>query len=69
MNFRSFANPEYYVQTTAKRVACIDTTKKDYGPILSHFVAGSINEYLSVTLQSFATLIGLTAMNLRKTRQ
>ncbi|WP_455596599.1 ATP-dependent nuclease [Cloacibacillus porcorum] len=46
VNFRSFANPEYYVQTTAKKVACIDTTKKDYGPILSRFVAVSINEYL-----------------------
>ena len=47
INFRSFANPEYYIQTTAKRVACIDTTKKDYGPVLNRFVAGSINEYLS----------------------
>lgn len=47
VNFRSFANPEYYVQTTAKKVACIDTTKKDYGSVLSRFVAGSINEYLS----------------------
>lgn len=47
VNFRSFANPEYYIQTTTKRVACIDTTKKDYGPVLSRFVTGSINEYLS----------------------
>lgn len=47
VNFRSFANPEYYIQTTTKKVACIDTTKKDYGPVLSRFVAGSINEYLS----------------------
>lgn len=47
VNFRSFANPEYYVQTTAKKVACIDTTKKDYGSVLNRFVAGSINEYLS----------------------
>ena len=47
VNFRSFANPEHYVQTTAKKVACIDTTKKDYGSVLSRFVAGSINEYLS----------------------
>lgn len=47
VNFRSFANPEYYVQTTAKKVACIDTTKKNYGSVLSRFVAGSINEYLS----------------------
>lgn len=47
VNFRSFANPEYYVQTTARKVACIDTTKKDYGPVLSRFVSTSINEYLS----------------------
>ena len=47
VNFRSFANPEYYVQTTARKVACIDTTKKDYGPVLSRFVYTSINEYLS----------------------
>ncbi|MBR2109467.1 MAG: AAA family ATPase [Ruminococcus sp.] len=45
--FRSFANPEYYAQSTSKAVACIDTTKKDYGPVLSRFVSGSINEYLS----------------------
>jgi predicted ATP-dependent endonuclease of OLD family len=47
VNFRSFANPEYYIQTTVKKVACIDTTKKDYGSVLSRFVAGSISEYLS----------------------
>ncbi len=47
INFRSFANPEYYVHTTAKKVAYIDATKKDYGTALSRFVAGSINEYLS----------------------
>ena len=47
VSFRSFANPEYYVQTTAKRVACIDTTKKDYGSVLNRFVSGSINEYLA----------------------
>lgn len=47
INFRSFANPDYYVQAIAKKVACIDTTKKDYGPVLSRFVAGSINEYLT----------------------
>ena len=28
-------------------MACIDTTKKDYGPVLSRFVSTSINEYLS----------------------
>jgi len=47
VNYRSFANPEYYAQTTAKKVACIDTTKKDYGPVLNRFVSGSINEYLT----------------------
>ena len=47
VNFRSFANPEYYVQTTAKKVASIDTTKKDYGPVLNRFVSSSINEYLT----------------------
>ena len=47
VNFRSFAIPEYYAQTTAKKVACIDTTKRAYGPVLSRFVSGSINEYLT----------------------
>lgn len=47
VNFRSFAYPEYYAQTIAKKVACIDTTKKDYGPVLSRFVSSSINEYLT----------------------
>ena len=28
-------------------MACIDTTKKDYGPVLSRFVSTSISEYLS----------------------
>lgn len=47
VNFRSFANPEYYIQTTSKKVACIDTTKKDYGSVLNRFILSSINEYLS----------------------
>lgn len=47
VNYRSFANPEFYAQTTAKKVACIDTTKKDYGPVLNRFVSSSINEYLT----------------------
>lgn len=47
VNFRSFANPDYYVSTTSKKVACIDTTKKDYGPVLNRFVSSSINEYLT----------------------
>ena len=38
---------EYYIKTTMKKVAYIDTTKKDYGSVLNNFVTGSINEYLS----------------------
>ncbi len=45
--FRSFANPEHYLRITSKKVAYIDTTRKDYGSVLSRFVASSINEYLS----------------------
>jgi predicted ATP-dependent endonuclease of OLD family len=45
--FRSFANPEHYPTITSKKVAYIDTTRKDYGSVLSRFVASSINEYLS----------------------
>lgn len=47
VNFRSFANPDFYVQTTSKKVACIDATRKDYGSALNCFVAGSLNEYLT----------------------
>lgn len=47
INFRTFANPEYYTQTTSRKVACIDTTKKDYGSVLNRFVSSSINEYLT----------------------
>lgn len=45
--FRSFANPELYFQVTGKKVAVIDTTKKDYGPVLGRFISNSINEYLT----------------------
>lgn len=47
VEFRSFANPEYYFSETAKKVATIDTTKKDYGTVLNRFVAGSISEFLT----------------------
>lgn len=47
VEFRSFANPEYYFSVTAKKVATIDTTKKDYGTVLNRFVAGSISEFLT----------------------
>ncbi|NLB79576.1 MAG: AAA family ATPase [Clostridiaceae bacterium] len=45
--FRSFANPEYYVTTTSRKVAYIDTTRMDYGSVVSRFVTSSIKEYLS----------------------
>jgi putative ATP-dependent endonuclease of OLD family len=47
VEFRSFANPEYYVNYTAKKVAYIDATKKDYGTALNRFVSTSISEYLT----------------------
>ena len=47
VEFRNFANPDYYINTTSKRVAYIDATKKDYGVVLNKFVASSINEYLT----------------------
>lgn len=47
VDFRTFATPDYYINTTAKKVAYIDATKKDYGVVLNKFVASSINEYLS----------------------
>lgn len=47
VNFRTFSNPEYYIQKTSKKVAYIDTTKRDYGSALNRFVSSSINEYLT----------------------
>lgn len=47
VEFRSFANPDYYINTTSKKVAYIDATKKDYGTILNRFVSNSITEYLT----------------------
>ena len=47
VEFRSFANPDYYINSTAKKVALIDATKKDYGTVLNRFVSTSISEYLS----------------------
>lgn len=47
VGFRTFAAPDYYINATAKKVAYIDATKKDYGVVLNKFVASSINEYLS----------------------
>lgn len=47
VEYRSFANPEYYLNTTGKQVASIDTTRKDYGSVLSRFVSSSLNSYLT----------------------
>ena len=47
IEFRSFANPDYYINTTSKKVAYIDATKKDYGTVLNRFVSSSITEYLT----------------------
>ena len=47
VEFRSFANPDYYINSIAKRVAYIDATKKDYGTVLNRFVSNSISEYLT----------------------
>lgn len=47
MEFRSFASPDYYIPITSKKVACIDTTKKDYGAVLNKFVSSSISDYLT----------------------
>lgn len=47
IDFRSFAGPDYYLNTTSKRVAYIDATKKDYGSALNRFVSSSVSEYLS----------------------
>ena len=47
VEFRNFANPDYYINATSKKVAYIDATKKDYGLVLNKFVASSINEYLT----------------------
>lgn len=47
VEFRNFANPDYYINATSKKVAYIDATKKDYGVVLNKFVTSSINEYLT----------------------
>ena len=47
VEFRSFANPDYYINVTSKKVAYIDATKKDYGTVLNRFVSSSITEYLT----------------------
>lgn len=48
VNFRPFSgSPEYYATTTGKKVACIDTTKKDYGTVLNRFISTSIDTFLA----------------------
>lgn len=47
VEFSSFAQQDYYVGNTSKRLICIDTTKKDYGNVLSRFVSNTITTYLS----------------------
>lgn len=47
VSFNTFSSSGYYAQATTKKVSCIDTTKKDYGTVLSRFVSNSINEYLN----------------------
>lgn len=47
VEFSSFANQEYYITKTDKKLAIIDTTKKDYGVVLNRFVSNSITNYLS----------------------
>lgn len=47
VEFRSFANPDFYIPTTSKKLGIIDTTKKDYGIVLNRFVSNSISTYLS----------------------
>lgn len=47
ISFASFNQKENYVHFTSRKVACIDTTKKDYGIVLNRFVSNSINEYLT----------------------
>ncbi len=48
VNFRPFSgSPEYYATTTGKKVACIDTTKKDYGTVLNRFISTSIDTFLT----------------------
>ena len=47
VEFRSFANPDFYIPTTSKKLGIIDTTKKDYGIVLNRFVSNSISTYIS----------------------
>ena len=47
IEYSSFAQGDYYINNTSKKIAIIDTTKKDYGSVLNKFVSNSIASYLS----------------------
>ncbi|RXZ70183.1 hypothetical protein EPT53_04335 [Fusobacterium necrophorum] len=48
IEFRNFAGSfEYYSTGLAKKIAIIDTTKKDYGSVLNRFISNSISNFLS----------------------
>lgn len=48
IDFRNFAvTPDYYVTTTSKKIAIIDTTKRDYDTTLNRFISNSISDFLS----------------------
>lgn len=48
VNFRPFSGiSESYAMTTSKKVAYIDTTKKDYGTVLNRFISTSIDTFLT----------------------
>lgn len=47
VNYRTFANPEYYIPITSKKVVSINTFQKDYGPVLNRFISNTIHDYLT----------------------
>ena len=47
IEYKTFSIPDYYLHNTSKRIALIDTTKKDYGSVLSKFISNSISMYLT----------------------
>lgn len=47
IEFRSFSGSEYYINFTSKKVAIVDSTKKDYGSVLNKFISSSISEFMS----------------------
>lgn len=47
VNYRTFANPEYYIPITSQKVVSINTFQKDYGPVLNRFISNTIHDYLT----------------------